>query len=254
MTDLHFKKQGKGKSLILMHGGGTDLQAWEFIGPELAKEYEVITYDQRGAGLSPIPNEPTNHVADLELLISSIGIQNVILVGHSLGGQIATDFTLKNPEIVDKLILLAPGLTGFEYGPDFQEMAKRIWEVVPDIDRMLDIMLNTSKGYAMHMGMNSLQKNLIVKVHRENIVKSLTWKNLEQVWAEPPTINKLEEIKSETLFILGKEDKQDLFEIKRLFNQLPNIEFVDIKNADHALTWTHPADIIDVISKFVNGD
>jgi pimeloyl-ACP methyl ester carboxylesterase len=251
-VDLYFKKQGAGKALVLIHSGGTDLRDWKFIAPELAKKYEVITYDQRGAGHSPVPYEPTNHIADLELLINSIGIQNVILVGHSLGGQIATDFALKNPEIVKKLILIAPGLTGFEYGPDFQAMSKRIWEVVPDVDKMLDIMLNTPKGYAMHKGMDNPQRNLIVKIHRENIEKSLRWKNIEQVWSEPPTIDRLNEVKSETFFILGTEDKQDLFKIKRLFNQLPNIEFVDIVNADHALTWTHSTEIVKLIINFVN--
>ena len=95
MPDLHFEKQGEGKFLVLIHSGGTDLRDWKFIVPELAKVYEVITYDQRGAGQSPVPTEPTNHVADLEVLIHSLSIQKAILIGHSLGGQIATDYTLK---------------------------------------------------------------------------------------------------------------------------------------------------------------
>lgn len=254
MTDLHFEKQGEGKFLVLIHSGGTDLRDWKFIVPELAKVYEVITYDQRGAGQSPVPTEPTNHVADLEVLIHSLSIQKAILIGHSLGGQIATDYTLKNPEKVEKLILIAPGLTGFEYGSDYQAMVRRIWEVVPDVDKMLDIMLNTPKGYAVQEGMKSPQKNIIVMIHRENIEKSLTWKNLEQLWPEPSSIDRLKEIKSETLFILGKEDKQDLFEIQELFRQLPKIEFAELNNADHALTWTHPNEIIELIVDFVKDE
>lgn len=254
MTDLHFEKIGEGKSLVFIHSGGTDLRDWKLIAPELSKAYEVITYDQRGAGQSPIPLEPTNHITDLEVLINSLSIRKAVLIGHSLGGQIATDFTLENPEKVEKLILIAPGLTGFEYGSDYRAMVRMIWEVVPDVDKMLDIMLNTPKGYAIHEGMKSPQKNLIVKIHRENIEKSLTWKNLEQLWPEPTSIDRLEEIKSETLFILGKEDKQDLFEIQELFKHLPNIEFTEMTNADHALTWTHPNEIIELISGFVRGE
>ena len=102
--------------------------------------------------------------------------------------------------------------------------------------------------------MKSPQKNIIVRIHRENIEKSLTWKNLEQLWPEPTSIDRLKEIKSETLFILGKEDKQDLFEIQELFRQLPKIEFAELNNADHALTWTHPNEIIELIVDFVKDE
>jgi len=251
--DLHFEKKGNGQSIVLIHSGGTDLRDWKFIAPSLTKDFEVISYDARGAGRSPVPTEPTNHVVDLEELINFLDIQKAIFVGHSIGGQIATDFTLNNPEKVEKLVLIAPGLTGFEYDLNYQKMATGIWGVVPDVDKMMNIMLNTPECYAVQEGMKSSQKNLIVKVHRDNIEKSLSWKNLEQIWSELPSIDRLKEIKTETLFILGKEDKEDLFKIQGLFEQLPNIEFEEITNADHFLTLTHPNEIIELIRKFVKG-
>jgi len=252
MTDLHFIDRGKGKTLVLIHSGGTDLRDWEMIAPELAGEYRIIMYDQRGAGQSPLPIEPTNHVTDLEDLLASINENSVILIGHSMGGQIATDFALKHPEKVEKLILIAPGLTGFQYDIEFQAQAKRIWEAVPNTDKMLDVMLNTSKAYAVQIGMSSLLKDRIIEVHRENIEKSLTWKNFEQVWIEPPTIERLREIKSDTLFIMGTKDKKDIFKIKALFNQLGKIIFKDIENADHVLTWTHSKELLTTIREFID--
>ena len=252
MTDLYFTDQGKGKTLVLIHSGGTDLRDWEMITPELASEYRIIMYDQRGAGQSPVPIEPTNHITDLEDLLDSINEKRVVLIGHSMGGQIATDFSLKHPEIVEKLILIAPGLTGFEYDLEFQTQVKRIWEVVPNVDKMLDVMLNTSKAYAVQIGMSSPLKERIIEVHRENIEKSLTWKNMEQVWIEPPTIERLREIKSDTLFIVGTKDKKDLFRIKTLFKQLSNIIFKDVENADHVLTWTHSKELLTAIREFID--
>ncbi|MGI8469957.1 MAG: alpha/beta fold hydrolase [Pyrinomonadaceae bacterium] len=82
--------------------------------PELAKNFRVVTYDGRGAGQSPVSTQPTNHVADFEELLDSLDIEKATLFGHSIGGQIAADFTLRNPERVEKLVLIAPGLTGFE--------------------------------------------------------------------------------------------------------------------------------------------
>ncbi len=252
MTDLYFIDQGKGKTLVLIHSGGTDLRDWENIAPELFKKYRVIMYDQRGAGQSPVPIEPTNHITDLKILLDSNSLEQVILIGHSIGGQIATDFALKHPERVEKLILIAPGLTGYKYDSDFQTQTKRIWEVVPDIDKMLDIMLNTPKAYAVEIGMSSPQKDRIIEVHRHNIEKSLTWKNIEQIWIDPPTIEKLKDIRPDILFILGTQDKKDLFNIKTLFKQLDNAKFVNIENADHVLTWTHPKELLTAIRGFVD--
>ena len=113
-------------------------------------------------------------------------------------------------------------------------------------------MLNTSKAYAVQIGMSSPFKERIIKVHRENIQKSLTWKNFEQKWIEPPAIGRLREIKSSTLFIVGTEDKKDLFRIKALFSQVSNVIFKDVENADHVLTWTHSKELLTAIREFIN--
>jgi len=252
MTDLYFTDQGNGNTLVLIHSGGIDLRDWEMIEPELVGEYRIIMYDQRGAGQSPVPIEPTNHIKDLKDLLDSINEKKVILIGHSMGGQIATDFVLEYPNMVEKLILIAPGLTGFEFDIEFQNQAKRIWEVVPNVDKMLDVMLNTSKAYAVQIGMYSPFKERIIEVHRENIEKSLTWKNFEQIWGEPPTVERLREIRTKTLFIVGTKDKKDLFRIKTLFSQLADVKFKDIEDADHVLTWTHSKELLTAIRDFVD--
>ncbi|MDG5492906.1 alpha/beta fold hydrolase [Psychroserpens sp. SPM9] len=250
MTDLHFKKQGKGEPVVLIHGGGTDSRDWNLIASNLEQKFSVITYDLRGMGKSPVPKEKTNHVADLEILLDSLSINKAILVGHSLGGQIATDFALTKPEKVKKLILIAPGLTGFEFDASYQEMINKIWNVVPDSSKMLDIMLNSPNNYAVQESLKSSHKETIVQIHRENIEKSLSWKNFEQEWPEPSSINQLTDLKTEALFILGNEDKKDLFEIKNKFKKAKNIEFEIIKKADHLIIWTHPQQISELIVKF----
>ncbi|MDQ3063375.1 MAG: alpha/beta hydrolase [Acidobacteriota bacterium] len=185
-------------------------------------------------------------------LINSLDIEKTTLVGHSIGGQIAADFTLKHLERVEKLVLVAPGLTGYKFGAAYQQMIKDIWAVVPDAKKMLDIMLNTPEAYAVQEAMQGPQRDLIVKIHRENIEKSLTWKNLEQVWAEKPsTVERLKEIKTETLFIVGTKEKADVLQIGELFKQLSNIQFKRVENADHALNWTHPDEIISAVRNFM---
>ena len=252
MTDLYYETKGVGDPLVLLHSGGTDLRDWQFIAPRLSKDFRVVSYDQRGQGRSPVPVQPMNHVADFKELLDSLHIERGVLVGHSIGGQIATDFALEYPGRVQRLVLIAPGLTGFEWSPSFQKMARDMWAVVPDAEKMLHIMLNTPECYAVQRAMQSPQRDLIVQIHRENVEKSLTWQNFEQLWtAHPLTIDRLGEIETETLFIVGTDEKPDVLRIAVLFEQLPNIRFVRIQNADHALTWTHPDEVIDAVKDFL---
>jgi pimeloyl-ACP methyl ester carboxylesterase len=85
-----------------------DSRDWQFIAPVIAnKSYKAITLDVRGAGKSPVPSEPIDYVEDLKKLLDHLDIHEAVLVGHSLGGMIATDFTLMYPNRVSQLIWIA---------------------------------------------------------------------------------------------------------------------------------------------------
>ncbi|AZS18321.1 alpha/beta fold hydrolase [Paenibacillus lutimineralis] len=74
-----------------------------------------MRYDLRGYGLSSTPNSPFSNVNDLKALIDSLKLQNVTLVGSSMGGSVATDFTLTYPHLVKALILVSPSINGNSY-------------------------------------------------------------------------------------------------------------------------------------------
>src|SRR5690625_4271318 len=129
--DLHYEIKGRGKTVILLHSGYMDSRDWEFITPYLSKSFKVITLDVRGAGKSPVPNEPIDYVKDLRTLLDHLKIKKGALVGHSLGGQIATDFTLTYPKRVSQLVLVAPGLSGFKFSSYLAEFESRFYIAVP---------------------------------------------------------------------------------------------------------------------------
>ncbi|WP_242485331.1 MULTISPECIES: alpha/beta fold hydrolase [unclassified Peribacillus] len=68
---------------------------------------------------------------DLLSLLDHLEINQATLIGHSMGGQIATEFALNYPERVSKLVLLAPGLSGFSYSKEFEKNMKTIHELPP---------------------------------------------------------------------------------------------------------------------------
>ena len=102
---------GAGPPVVLVHGGdaGTGALRWlPVIGP-LAAHFRVIAPDMVGYGESDKPSAPYDRryfSTWLTGFIDAVGLQRASLVGHSLGGAITLQFTLDNPERVDRLVLV----------------------------------------------------------------------------------------------------------------------------------------------------
>ncbi len=246
--DLHYEIQGNGEAMVLLHSGGADLRDWKWIAPQLAQNYQVIAFDGRGAGQSPPLLEPANYVEDLRSLLNHLHLDRAILVGHSIGGQIATDFALAYPERVIKLVLIAPGLSGFQFSPEIQQQFVQIMAAAPDSEKMTELMLAQC---LYRVVMASRVRDLMIDMSRHNIQRSFEWKTFEMRWAEPPTIERLNELQPETLFIIGTEDMADNLHVAELFQQVPKIRFAYLEGVDHMPTLTHPDEVSQLIHQFL---
>ncbi|MEA5516729.1 alpha/beta hydrolase [Nodularia sp. UHCC 0506] len=108
--DLFYDIKGQGEPLLLIAGFLCDHSYWSLIMPSLVTQYQVIRVDNRGMGRSSAPDSPYNiqqMANDVAALLDHIGIDQVNVVGHSMGGQIAQELVLAHPERVKSLILLS---------------------------------------------------------------------------------------------------------------------------------------------------
>jgi pimeloyl-ACP methyl ester carboxylesterase len=247
--DLYYEIHGQGEPIVLLHSGGADLRDWQLIAPQLAQNYRVITFDGRGAGKSPPLLEPANYVEELKNLLDHLQIDRSVLVGHSIGGQIATDFALADPDRVSKLVLIAPGLSGHRFSPEVEEWFGQVWAAAPDAEKMTQISLSQCPYRVV---MSSPQRELMTEMTKHNIDRSLEWKTTQMRWAQPPTIERLHELQTKTLFIIGTQDMADNLHTAELFQQVPDIRFDRIEGADHMPTLTHPDRVVASISAFLS--
>lgn len=110
---LYYQEKGEGTPIIVVHGGpGLDqtyLQPQLF---QLSDRYRVIFYDQRGSGKSTQTILDTDHinidqfVDDLDVLRKQLGIEKVVLLGHSWGGLLTMKYAIAHPENVEAMILV----------------------------------------------------------------------------------------------------------------------------------------------------
>jgi 3-oxoadipate enol-lactonase len=112
---LNYELSGEGPSLVLLHELGGSLASFDALAPDLARDFRVLRYDQRGAGLSEKPRAAFSNddlVRDLARLVEMVGLPPPYrLVGIAAGAAVAVGFALAFPDRVAALGLCAPALT-----------------------------------------------------------------------------------------------------------------------------------------------
>lgn len=108
--DINYREEGEGFPLILIHGLSDDSTLWTPLIPEFSKHYRTIALDVRGHGYSSKPDMPYSiqlFSEDLFDFLEKLQISQTHLLGLSMGGAIAQQFTLDHTEKVHSLILLS---------------------------------------------------------------------------------------------------------------------------------------------------
>jgi 2-hydroxy-6-oxonona-2,4-dienedioate hydrolase len=106
---IHYYEAGQGPNLIFLHGLGGEANNWAANIGFFAPKYHVYALDQIGFGNSDKPlldYKIETFVEFLQAFMQEQNISKATLVGNSLGGWIAVDFTARHPELVDKLVLV----------------------------------------------------------------------------------------------------------------------------------------------------
>jgi pimeloyl-ACP methyl ester carboxylesterase len=110
---MHVAHDGPSQAppLLLIHGSGASGAFWSPVIPELARHHHVIWVDLPGCGQSP--PTPSYDVADqagrVAVMLDDLGLDSVIVVGHSSGGYVATALAEQRPDLVRKLVLISSG-------------------------------------------------------------------------------------------------------------------------------------------------
>ncbi|MBE6508867.1 MAG: alpha/beta hydrolase [Methanobrevibacter sp.] len=107
---MNYKLEGSGETLVFIHGLSDNLLYWELLASDLKKSYQILRIDLRGHGGSELGSDEITldtYVQDLKNLLDELKIQNVNLIGFSLGGIVALDFIRRYPEAVSSLVLMS---------------------------------------------------------------------------------------------------------------------------------------------------
>ena len=136
-VSLFNRRVGTGPLVVVLHGGPGAHH--DYLLPQydrLATGRELLYYDQRGGGRSPVPRETPvgwqEHVADLEAIRGALALERLTLCGYSWGGLLALLYYVEHPERVERLALVSPASPTAAYRRQFEEeFARRM--AAPDV-------------------------------------------------------------------------------------------------------------------------
>ena len=255
-TRIHYEVRGEGTAVILIHAGINNMGMWDDQMDAFAQRHRVVHYDVRGWGETADPPGQYSDHDDLRDLMNHLGIAQAALVGCSGGGKIALDFALVYPEMAAKLVLVGPGLGGYEwtlegiankaeamhnaYERGDKELAAELWtQVWVDGSSRTPEMVDTavrSRAYDMILHMFRQPEG---KGQRQEI--------------DPPAIERLGNIQAPTLIILGEHDTPDIHTIVELLaKQIPNAHQVRMVDVAHMLNMEKPSEFNRVVMAFLS--
>jgi len=205
-------------TVLLIHAGVCDSRQWE---RQLALLPDAIAPDLPGFGDTPEPEGEFSVVDDLAALLDG----PAAVVGNSLGGRVALQLALARPDLVERLLLVSPGLPGHDWSPEVRACWEAEEEVVErgDLDAATEVCVE-----------------FWAQPHVRDAVRPMQRRALElQVGApEPqerpgPAIEPAA-VRCPTLIAVGEDDVRDFHEIgARLAREIPGARLVTIAGAGH---------------------
>ena len=258
MSDLYVEQAGEGSPVVLLHEGIGDSRMWEPQWAAYAGRFRVVRFDMRGFGQSPPAVGTFSLTGDLVELLDGLELGPAALIGMSLGGSVAMEATIARPDLVSRLVLVGPGLRGFEMtdetkagwaeeeaalerGDDEEavEINMRMWVDGPSrLPDQVDPELRRKVG--------EMQRRAI-DIWRDAGEEEGEHKPLVEDWGD-----RLAEISVPTLILVGELDRPEMHEIAdRLEAEIPNTRRETIVGTAHVPNMERPEEFDRLVLEFL---
>jgi 3-oxoadipate enol-lactonase len=252
--NIAYELAGAGTPMVMIHGAQGDQTMFAGLAATFRARFKVLTFDQRGSGLSDKPDMPYTMemlADDAAALMDRLGIADAHIIGVSMGGMIAQEFALRHARRVRSLVLgcttpggpksiRATGLATSAYSTremSAEERGRALAEAA------------FSKGYiASHPEMISA----MVELRRQRPIDPVGFARRMEALQTFDTYDRLPQIKCPTLVITGKDDALIPCENSRLIaSRIAGARLRIIEPAGHCFWLEQPEESREAIEHFL---
>lgn len=254
MGELAYAEWGEGTPLVLLHAFPFPRQMWQFQYDGLTTQMRLVTPDLPGFGGTPASDEPPDLgvMADGVLrLLDSLGLDQVVLGGLSLGGYVAMEILRRRPQVVRALVLAD---TKASADPE-AAVEKRL--------RMADLL---EGGESTRVLVHDVLPTLLGDTTRQEHPETVEWLRelVEQTdprgaaWAQramarrPDSFDTLRQVQVPTLVVVGEEDAlSPPSDAEEMVAAIPGAQIAVLPGAGHVSAVERPDDFNNVVGDFV---
>ncbi len=252
--DIAYKVFGKGDPLLLIMGYSATMDLWAIdVLKELASQYKVIIFDNRGMGKTTASDKEFTielFADDTRSLLDALGIERAHVLGWSLGTYIAQELALRHPDWVEKVILYAGDCGGKE-------------AIYPSSE-ILDLLRDTSaptqergkKLLTTLFPQKWLKEHPDPRTYFPEITETSSPENIErqyQAWQNwKGTHSRLAKITQPTLLITGANDINTPWQNSvMMVNLIPGAWLVQLKGGGHGVMYQYPKKFSRIVLTFL---
>ena len=233
---IYYETKGAGPALVFAHGAGGNAAIWYKQIAHFANHYQVITFDHRCFGRTPVPTEPFSvhdFRDDLLAILDELGVDQAHLVGQSMGGFTVLRTALDAPDRVRSLTMSATG--GGIVNPN----------PTPALKNLTAGQDGNSRGVLATMSKASAEDPELMQSYESinNFNVNFSWSRLATLLGKDDVIalEQLSQVQVPTLFVAGAEDP--LFPAELLSSYVPhfaNARIEVVANAGHSPYFEQP--------------
>jgi len=266
--DVHYLTAGDPRSdrlILLLHGFGANVSTWDLVLDELGAAGFVVAYDRAAFGFTERPESwsgtnPYSSAGQLEViqaLVDEFGAgKEVVILGHSAGGNLAAAYAAQNPEAVDQLILLDPAIYTSGGTPDWLTW---IYDI-PQLNHVGPALVSSIATSGLDLLDRSyFDKSLVTEELKAKYTAPLKIAGWEKAFwnfnKAPRTTNvdkQLASITMPTLVITGDNDEVvATADSIRLAGELPNAQLVVIEDCGHLPNEEKSQEFLTAVAGFL---
>ncbi len=257
---LHLRDTGPrdAPAVILLHGFGSSLHAWEGWAPAMEAGHRMIRFDEPGFGLTGA--DPTGDYSDARAhaiiiaLMDRLGIRRASIIGSSMGGRIAWSFAAAHPERTDRLVLMAPdgfASPGIAYDVPVAVplMLRALPYVLPDF--MLRPSISPAYANPAQIPEETFQRYRAMML-APGVRQAIVDRTASHILHRPEPL--LARIQAPTLLLWGDQDTMiPPANARDYLREIPNAHLLLLPTIGHVPMEEAPAESVSAVLEFLRG-
>lgn len=254
-VELAYELRGAGEPLVMIHGAQGDQSMFNGVLPAFVNNFHVLTFDQRGSGLSEKPDMAYSMAMladDTAALMDHVGFTSAHILGVSMGGMIAQEFVLRHPQKTHSLVLgcTTPG------GPNAVRLSDSAFASAYSTKEMSA----EERGRALaeacftkgYIDRHPEIVPAMVESRRQRPIDPVALGHRMKAVHAHDTYDRLPQIACPTLVITGKDDVLISWENSRILaERIPGAKLVLLEPAGHLFWGEQPEQSLQALRSFL---